>query len=265
MTRHRPAVLRVAALAVAGCLLAACSGGPRPGAGTPGASGAPSGDLTVVAAASLTDVLQEIGDRFEAEHEGVTVTFSFGSSSGLAQQLRNGALADVYAAASPETMEQVTGAGLVAGEPTAFARNRLQLAVPAGNPGGVSGLEDLAREDLVVALCAAEVPCGAASARVLEAAGVTPAPDTYERDVRATLTKVRLGEVDAALVYRTDVLAAGGDVEGIDVPGAAEAANDYQVAVLDEAGNPTAAEAFVEFLRSAAARRVLADAGFDLP
>jgi len=239
--------------------LAAC--GPAPGP-VPGGLG---GDLTVVAAASLTDVLREVGDRFEAEHEGVTVTFSFGSSAALAEQLRAGAVADVFAAAAPEPMDRVVEAGLIEGQPVVFARNRMQIAVPAGNPGGVTGLDDLARDDLLIALCAEQVPCGAAAVEVLEAAGVTPRPDTYERDVRATLTKVRLGEVDAALVYRSDVLAAGDDVEGIDVPGADEFANDYVVAVLEDAAHPEAARAFVEFLRSEVGRSVLAGAGFDVP
>lgn len=257
MTRRR-AVRRLVLPVVALVGLAACGSGPDAG---PVGLGA---DLTVVAAASLTDVLQEIGDRFEAEH-GVTVTFSFGSSAALAEQLRAGAVADVYAAASPEPMARVVGAGLVDGEPVVFARNRLQIAVPAGNPAGVTGLDDLARDGLLVALCAEQVPCGAAAVEVFEAAGITPRPDTYERDARATLTKVRLGEVDAALVYRTDVLAAGDAVEGIDVPEADEVVNDYVVAVLEDTADSQAARAFVEFLLSGTGRSVLAGAGFDLP
>src|SRR5699024_569306 len=151
-------------------------------------------------------------------------------SSALAQQILSGAPADVFATASPATMALVVDEDLTEEEPVVFVTNQLQIAVPAGNPAGVTGLEDLAEEDLTVALCAEEVPCGAASVRVFEAAGLTPAPDTYEEDVRATLTKVRLDEVDAALVYQTDVLSAGDEVEGIDFPESAEAVNDYPIA-----------------------------------
>lgn len=256
MTRRR-AVRRLVLPVVALVGLAACGSGPDAG---PVGLGA---DLTVVAAASLTDVLQEIGDRFEAEH-GVTVTFSFGSSAALAEQLRAGAVADVYAAASPEPMARVVGAGLVDGEPVVFARNRLQIAVPAGNPAGVTGLDDLARDDLLVALCAEQVPCGAAARTVLDAAGVRLTPVTLERDVKAALSKVTLGEVDAALVYRTDA-AASPEVEGIEFAASARAVNDYPVAVLRDAPNPTAARAFLEFLFSEAGTAVLVEAGFQLP
>lgn len=231
--------------------------GADPGAGL-------SGDLTVFAAASLTESFTSLGASFEQAHPAVTVTFNFGPSSGLAQQVTSGAPADVFAAASPETMQVVVDAG-AADEPEVFVRNTLQIAVPPENPGGVTGLADLADEDRTIALCAVEVPCGAASARVFDAAGLTPAPDTLETDVRAALSKVRLGEVDAALVYRTDVIAAGDAVRGITFPEAAEAVNDYPIAVLTQAPHRDAAHAFVEHVRSQEGQRVLADAGFDGP
>jgi molybdate transport system substrate-binding protein len=193
------------------------------------------------------------------------VVLSFGSSSALAQQLRQGAPADVFAAADRRTMGMVTGAGLAPAGPPVFARNRLQIAVPAGNPGRVRGLPDLARAELAVALCAPSVPCGAAARDALRAAGISARPDTYEKDVKAALAKVVLGEVDAALVYRTDVLAAGDKVIGIALPGAAGAVNDYPVTVLDAAANPEAARAFVAHLRSPAGRRTLSEAGFQTP
>lgn len=223
------------------------------------------GTLTVLAAASLTDVFERIGAGFEAEHPGVEVTFSFSGSSGLAAQVVAGAPADVFAAASPATMARVTDAGLADAPPRVFARNRLQLVVPAGNPGEVAGLADLAEPARVVALCAPEVPCGAAAERLFAAAGLTPAPDTLESDVRAVLTKVRLGEVDAGLVYRTDLLAAGDDVQGIDIPQSAEAVNDYPIAVLRDAPSPGAARAFVDYVLAPSGQAALADAGFDAP
>lgn len=259
MTRSRlGALLAAAALALAGC-------GGAPPAAAPSASGDLTGDLTVLAAASLTDTFTELGDAFAAAHPGVTVSFSFGGSSGLAEQIASGAPADVFAAASPATMATVVDAGAAEGEPTTFATNTLQVVVPAGNPAGVTGLADLADPDLTVALCSAQVPCGAASEKVFAAAGLAPAPDTLEQDVRAVLTKVELGEVDAGLVYRTDVLAAGDAVEGIDVPEVADAVNAYPVAVLADAPNPAAAQAFVDLLLSDEGRQVLRDAGFGGP
>lgn len=253
----RVALVTAAVLALAGC-----------GAGTPDATPAGtqrdglSGGLTVFAAASLADTFPELGEAFTAEHPDVTVSFGFGGSSGLAQQIVSGAPADVFASASPATMATVVDAGAAAGSPTTFAGNTLQIVVPAGNPAGVTGLADLADADLTIALCAPEVPCGAASTEVLAAAGVTAAPDTLEQDVRAVLTKVELGEVDAALVYRTDVLAGGDAVEGLELPEAAGAVIDYPIAVLAGAPNPEAAQAFVDLVLSDEGQRVLGAAGF---
>ena len=252
--------LGAAALAAV-ALLAGCG---SDGGGTP-AGGGLGGTLTVLAAASLTDVFTDLGERLEADHPDLEVRFTFAGSSALATQITQGAPADVFAAANPDQMAVVTDAGLADGEPEVFAANELEIAVPAGNPGGVAGLADFAREDLTIALCAREVPCGAAAEEVLDAAGVTAAPDTLEEDVRAALTKVELGEVDAALVYATDVAAAGADVEGIAVPAAEDAVTEYPVCVLADAPNAAAARAFVDLVRSAVGRAALADAGFRLP
>lgn len=215
--------------------------------------------VTVFAAASLTGVFTELGTAYERERPGTRVRFNFGSSATLAQQLVQGAPADLFASASPATMRTVTDAGLAA-KPVLFARNELQIAVPADNPGRVRGVADLAR--VKVALCAEQAPCGAAAARALAAAGVRVTPVTLEQDVKATLTKVELGEVDAALVYRTDVLAAGGRVLGIAFPEAGQAVNDYPIAVLTGARSAEAARGFLVLVRSAQGRAVLAKAGF---
>ncbi len=219
----------------------------------------------VFAAASLTEVLTELGAEFERSHPGTSIDFHFGASSALAQQIVAGAPADVFASASPEPVDQVVDLDLVAEPPVVFAANRLQIAVPPGNPGEVTGLADFADPDKVIALCAPEVPCGAAAREVFALAGVDAQPDTYERDVRATLTKVRLGEVDAALVYRTDVLAAGEDVRGVDFPEAGRVVNEYPLAVLSEASDADLASAFADHLRSPTAEDVLRTAGFDVP
>ncbi len=261
MAPRAPVVLPlVAALALTGC------GGAVDGAGTAPRSGAAglAGTLTVFAAASLTDVFSGLGEQLEADSPGLDVRFTFAASSALTAQVTQGAPADVFASANEPQMAAVTDAGL-AGDPEVFAANVLQVAVPPGNPAGVIGLADLAREDLTVAVCAPQVPCGAAAADVLAAAGVTAVPDTLEEDVRAALTKVELGEVDAALVYTTDIAAAGEGVEGIDVPEAERAVNRYPIAVLREAPNPQAAAAFVELVRSEEGQQALADAGFRIP
>lgn len=251
----------LAVIAVSGC---AAEPGSEGDSAAPSATGSVTGTVTVFAAASLTDVFEALGDEFSAENPDVSVSFNFGGSSGLAEQIVQGAPADVFAAANPETMATVTEAGLAA-DPVAFATNTLELVVPAGNPGAVDGVADLERPELAVALCAVEVPCGAASAAALAAAGVGASVDTFEQDVKAVLTKVELGEVDAGLVYRTDVLAAADTVEGIAFDEADSAINHYPVAATSESSNRAAAAAFVAFVLSAKGRALLSEAGFGAP
>ncbi len=236
--------------------------GSNPSAATPEAL---SGALTVFAAASLTDVFTGLGDQFNAAHADVEVTFNFGPSSGLAEQINQGAPADVFASANATQMTVVTDAGNGAAKPTVFAENVLEIAVPPGNPAGITGIADFADADLTLAICAPEVPCGAAAATVFEAAGITPSVDSLEEDVRAALTKVELGEVDAALVYVTDVVAAGEAVEGLEFPETEVAVNSYPIAVMSAAPNPDAAAAFVDFILSDVGRTALEEAGFGTP
>nr|WP_240942145.1 molybdate ABC transporter substrate-binding protein [Planosporangium thailandense] len=230
-----------------------------------GSASQPTGSVTVLAAASLTESFTRIGKDFERAHPGVHVTFSFGGSSTLAQQITAGAPADVFASASPSTMKQVTDTGLAARTPSVFTRNQLVIAVPKGNPKRITGLADLAAPGVKVALCAPAVPCGAAAGTVLDAAHVTLTPVTLEQDVKAALTKVRLGEVDAALVYRTDARAVASQVDGVEFAQSASAVNDYLVVALRNSPNPTGAEAFADYVRSAAAEAVLTGAGFQRP
>ena len=252
--------------------LAGCGGGvgdAPPGTAESPPSGSPlpelTGTLTVFAAASLTDVFTDFGVRLEAANPRLEVQFNFAGSSALATQLTQGAPVDVFASADTDQMDVVTNNGIVSTAPALFAANVLEIAVPAGNPGDVTGLADLADPDRTIALCAPEVPCGAAAERVFDAAGLTAAPDTLEEDVKAALTKVQLGEVDAALVYATDVQAAGDQVEGIEFPEADEAVNGYPICILTDAPNPAAARAFAELVLSDAGQQALADAGFRRP
>jgi molybdate transport system substrate-binding protein len=253
-------------------MLTACGGSSDSDAGGGSSSSAAessgaelSGTLTVFAAASLTDVFTELGDDLMADNPDLDIRFNFAGSSALATQLTQGAPADVFASANQPQMTVVTDAGLEAEDPAVFTENVLEIAVPADNPGDVTGLDDFANPDLTLALCAAAVPCGAAAAQVFEAAGITPVPDTLEEDVRAALTKVQLGEVDAALVYASDVESAGSDVEGIEFPESEEAVNDYPICVLADAPNPEAAQAFVALVLSDEGQAALEGAGFRAP
>lgn len=246
-----------ALLLVAGCATAEA---PQPAAPS---SSAPPAPITVFAAASLTEAFTQIGTDFEAR-TGSKVTFNFGSSSTLATQITSGAPADVFAAASPATMKTVTDAG-GAGGPVDFVSNTLEIAVPEGNPGRITGLQDFADESRTIAICAPQVPCGAAAEKVFAAAKITPKPDTLEQDVKATLAKVSADEVDAALVYRTDVIAASDDVEGIEFGEATSAVNTYPIAVLTESRTTEVAQAFVDHVLSADGQAVLEEAGFAKP
>jgi molybdate transport system substrate-binding protein len=257
--------------AAAGLLaLGACSSsgsGPHPAApGSPAvSSGRLSGTVTVFAAASLEEGFTALGERFEEEHPGTEVAFNFGGSDALAAGITAGAPADVFAAASAKTMRTVTDRNGTADVPAVFARNRLEIVTLPGNPGRIASLEDLAGPGLKVVLCDREVPCGAAARKALDAAGVELTPVSYEQDVKSALTKVELKEADAALVYGTDVRAAGDKVEGVEFPEAAEALNDCSIARLRNAPNPAAAEAFVDLVRSAEGQEALAEAGFLKP
>ncbi|MFE9680341.1 molybdate ABC transporter substrate-binding protein [Streptomyces sp. NPDC006285] len=230
-----------------------------------GSSGAVSGTVTVFAAASLKESFTTLGEEFEKQHPGTKVTFSFGGSDSLAASITGGAPADVFASASPKTMKIVTDAGDTSGPPATFVRNELEIATLPGNPDGISSLKDLTESDLKVVLCDKAVPCGAAAQQALDAAGLRLTPASYEQDVKAALTKVELKEADAAVVYKTDVRAAGDKVEGVEFPESADAVNDYPIVQLKDAQNAEAARAFIALVRSAAGRQVLTGAGFRTP
>lgn len=262
----------VGLLALAGC----STGGPSSASSTGGSGSATAealtGTLTVFAAASLSGAFDVLVADFEAAHPGVDVRpVTYDGSSTLATQLVEGAHADVFASADETTMATVVDAGLVDGAPAVFTTNTLQVVVPAGNPEGITSLADLARVASSggrVVLCAVQVPCGAATQRVLDAAGVAVAAASEEQNVTAVLTKVAAGEADAGLVYRTDVLAAGDDVEGVDVEESAAVVNRYPVAVLDagpRTSHAAVARAFVDLVLSDAGQDVLADRGFVAP
>jgi molybdate transport system substrate-binding protein len=255
--RRATAVL-VLATAVA---LAGCGGGSS---GSRAASPSGSGQLTVLAAASLTGSFTKLGQAFESAHPGTKVVFSFGASSTLATQITSGAPADVFASASTKNMDAAVAAG-AAVDPKPFARNAMEIAVPPANPAGIARLSDLARPGVKVVLCAAEVPCGSAARKVFGNARLDVRPVSDEADVKATLSKVILGEADAGVVYVTDVLAAAGKVKGIAIPADVNASTSYPIAALSRSKDASLARAFVAYVLSADAAAILADTGFEKP
>lgn len=263
-------ILTTLVVGLAGLGLAGCgSDGAGSGASTspPASSSASSdvtGEITVLAAASLTESFTTLGKQFEAAHPGVTVTLSFGASSALATQVTSGAPADVFASASTKTMDTVVEAK-AATDPKTFAQNVMQIAVPPSNPGRVTGVDDLARPGVKTALCQAQVPCGSTAAKVFANAGLAVTPVTLEPDVKSVLSKVTLGEVDAGVVYVTDVKASGDKVKGVEIPDDVNASTTYPIATLTKAANPDAAKAFMDYVLSPAGSSVLTAAGFAAP
>jgi molybdate transport system substrate-binding protein len=259
------AALVAGATAVA---LAACSSAATPGTSPSSAggstAGAITGTVTVFAAASLQESFTTLGKRFEAAHPGVTVTPNFGASSALATGITQGQPADVFASASQTTMDAVVKAGGAAAS-TPFAKNVGAIAVPAANPAGIATVADLAKPGVKVAVCQAQVPCGGIATTVFAAANITVTPVSQEADVKAVLTKVSLGEVDAGIVYVTDVRSAGDKVKGIEIPAGVNASTTYPIAALTRAANPVAAQAFVDYVLSSEGMAVLEAGGFASP
>jgi molybdate transport system substrate-binding protein len=249
----------------AGCSAGHDAGGAgRDTGSTSETPGALRGTVTVFAAASLQQTFTTIGHDFERAHPGTTVRFSFAGSSDLATQIEAGAPADVFAAADQASMAKLP-TELLDGTPRAFATNVLEIAVAPGNPLGITGLDDLATHDVQLVTCAAPVPCGAATARVEQAAGVTLHPVSEEQSVTDVLGKVESGQADAGVVYVTDVRGAGSRVTGVPIAAADRAVNTYPIGVLRDAADPALARAFSASVRSSSAGRVLADAGFGKP
>jgi molybdate transport system substrate-binding protein len=266
VTRFRS--VRVAlGLAAASVVLAGC-------AGTAGATGSSDSSLeqaqqtqtlTVFAAASLSGTFTELADRFEADTPGVTVALNFAGSADLVTQIREGAPADVFAAADATNMAKLSRDGLVDGEPVVFATNTLMIAVPADNPAGIDSFADLAAPNVDLVVCAPQVPCGAAVLALEAAAGVTLTPVSEENAVTDVLGKITERQADAGLVYVTDVAAAGDAVLGIPVPESDQAVNEYPIAVVAGSAQARLGASFVRFVTGATGQSVLGAAGFGAP
>lgn len=234
-------------------MLSACDGGSDGDA-----------TLNVFAAASLAVAFDELAVAFETVNPEVRVILTTGGSSTLAAQIREGAPADVFAAADLATMQKLLDAGLVASRPQVFATNSAAILVAEGNPLDIDGIEDLAGGDVIVVQCAPEVPCGAYATEIYERAGVTVTPRSFEQSVSGVVGKISLGEADAGIVYVTDVLTAD-DAEGVTIPADVNVVAEYPIAVLGDAREATRADAFMQFVLGDEGRRVLVDHGFGTP
>ena len=222
------------------------------------------GEVTVFAAASLQDAFQELATSFEAAHAGVHITFDFQGSQDLVTALDGGSPADVLATANNSTMTDAANKGLV-GEQTEFATNVLTLIVPAGNPAGVTGINDGSLDNADLVICAPEVPCGEATAKLADELGVTLNPVSEEQKVTDVRGKVESGEAQAGIVYTTDAAKSGSKVEPIALP-ANSVINHYPIALTKSAGNPQAAQAFIDYVLSPEGQKVLQDTyGFGAP
>ena len=259
MRRFAVIAAGLATVAVAGC---SSSSSTSP-SGTSSSKPA-TGTITVLAAASLTGTFTQLGKQFESAHPGDTVKFSFGPSDGLATQITSGAPADVFASASPTTMDTVVKAG-DASNPQNFAKNTMEVAVPPNNPAKVTSVNDLAKKSVKVALCQPQVPCGVVAAEVFKNVGITVKPVTLQPDVKSVLTQVETGNVDAGMVYVTDVMAAGSKVKGVTIPANDNASTLYPIATITSSKEKSIADAFVAYVLSPAGQSVLTAAGFEKP
>lgn len=247
---------KLAVVVLAGLLLAGCSSSPAT---------TESGTLTVFAAASLTESFDALERGFEADHQGVDVKFNYAGSSKLAQQINEGAPADVFASANQSNMDKVVDAGAAEGQPQVFATNRLTIAVAPGNPKGIHSFADLTQPGLTVMACAAQVPCGAATKKVEQASGISPRLASEEQNVKAVLRKVSAGEADAGLVYVSDARSAEGTVDAVDFPESAQAINTYPITTVDGSSQTKLGSQFIDYVRGPAGQRELTKAGFGPP
>src|ERR1700693_3702103 len=234
--------------------LAACGSG-----GTPSASA--SGTASVFAAASLTESFKALGTAFQTAHPGTTVQINFAGSPTLVTQIEQGASADVFASADMANMDKLKADGFTSGTPQVFAHNKLEIVVAAGNPKGITSLADLAKPGRVYITAAPTVPAGKYALQILATAGVKVTPKSLETDVASVVSKIELGEADAAIVYTTDVQAAGSKVTGVPIPATANVIATYPIIAVKGTKNAAVANAFIAYVLSATGQSTLATFG----
>jgi molybdate transport system substrate-binding protein len=252
----------LAALALV--LTGACGGAASQSSASPSADQV-TGNLTVLAAASLTDGFNKIGEQFMAKHSGADLKFSYAGSPTLVTQIQQGAPADVFASADQPNMQKVVDGGLSSGAPKVFARNKLQIVVQAGNPKQIQTVADLAKPGTKFDACAPGVPCGTYATNVFDKANVKVTPVSQEDNVKAVVTKVSLGEADAGIVYTTDIKSGGDKVAGVTIPDDLNVTASYPMVQLKAAPNQKAAQAFIDFVTGSEGQKTLAGYGFLKP
>ncbi len=257
------AIASIATVALAGCSTAT-DPKPEPESGPDDAAVVEVEErtLTVFAAASMEPTFTALAADFEDANPGVTVVFNFAGSQTLQEQIVEGAPADVFASANEKQMQPVVDAGLNAAEPIIYATNELEIVTPPGNPAAVESLQDLARPDLQLVICAPEVPCGSATQKIIEATGLEIKPVSEEQSVTEVLAKVQADEADAGLVYKTDAIAAGDTVEAIPFPESSEAINRNPIVALTGGSQAELGQAWVDYILSPAVQQFLESAGF---
>ena len=266
--------IRLALAALLVLALAACGGAAPAATNAPAA--ASGGELTVFAAASLTDAFKVLGQQFGAANRGARVTFNFGGSDQLATQITQGAPADVFASANSRQMGVVIKAGdIISGTEQTFARNRLVVAYPKDNPGKLAALQDLAKPGLKLVLASKSVPVGGYALDFLAKASKLPeytaaySPTvlanvvSYEDNVKAVLSKIALGEADAGIVYATDAATVkDGAIGLLEIPDPLNTVASYPIAATKSAKNAELAQQFVAFVLGPDGQKVLAQYGF---
>ena len=253
--------IRCSSLVVATALLAACGSSGGTASATPSATPL-SGNISVFAAASLTDAFKALGAYFQGVNPGVTVQFNFAGSPTLVTQIEQGAPADVFASADTTNMDKLTADGFTTGTAQVFAHNQLEIAVAPGNPKGITELADLAKQGLIYISAGPTVPAGKYALQSLAKAGVTVTPKSLETDVKSVVSKIELGEADAGIVYKTDVEAASGKVQGVPIPDTYNVVATYPVVAVKGTKSSDVANAFIAYVLSAKGQSTLQSFGF---
>jgi len=252
---------RVLVIGVVATFLAACGSSPVTSSASP-SSAQLSGSVSVFAAASLIGSFGALGSAFQDANPGVTVRFNFAGTPTLVTQIEQGAPADVFASADTANMDRLTADGFTAGTPQVFAHNKLEIVVAPGNPKGITGLADLAKPGVIYITAAPTVPAGKYALQALKLAGVSASPKSLETDVNSVVSKIELGEADAAIVYVTDVTAAGTKVHGVPIPDADNVVATYPIVAVKASANAAAANAFIAYVLSSAGQARLQSFGF---